>query len=533
MSKVAQSPGWRDELGEVATPALALAAACAIPAVLGWAGVDLGLPLELDELTDTDHVHRALRGAFVHTLLEWSACCVAVFTALLAFTHYLTHRRLVTPVIGIALLACGIVDAFHTLAADRIIDATSPNTRFIPFTWAISRVFNALILALGVGVILGRRDARQESEAWVVTAASVVFGMSAYATIHWSAASDSLPTTMFPDAAITRPWDVAPLVLYVALGTTLLPMLHRRMPTYFTLGLWLSVIPHVATQLHMSFGSAALFDHHFNAGHLLKVVAYVVPLASLVADYAIAHRLQLASEQRLRERNEELLRAKRSVEDFSHTAVHNLRQPVRAIDSYSAMMREELAGAAVSDDVRMALERTDKAAESLAAMLEEMLAWLKLGTRAPRRVRVDVTAMARAVLDDLQNGSPSREVDLSVDDGLEAEADPALTQIALRHLLTNAWQFSESKPKTTIRVAADRENGVTVFRVEDEGIGFDMTFADQLFRPFHSLHSPEDHRGIGAGLCTAHRIISMHQGRVWADASVGRGATFYFTLERD
>jgi len=138
-----------------------------VPLLLNRFGVDfssLGQPLDIEQLQAadgpgaTDILLRAVAGAHVHTVLEWTATCVAYFTAFLAFTHFALKRDAVTPIIGVALLAAGTVDAFHALAADRLISATADNTDLIPFTWAISRMFNAVVpIAAMACVLLARR----------------------------------------------------------------------------------------------------------------------------------------------------------------------------------------------------------------------------------------------------------------------------------------------------------------------------------------------------------------------------------------
>lgn len=241
-----------------------------------------------------DGALRALSGTYVHTLLEWSATATALFTALLAFTHFSIKRDVVTPIIGLALLSAGTVDAFHTLAADRLISATADNRVFIPFTWAISRSFNAAIPLCALALLFFTQKMRQganpQHSLRFIQASAVLLGTAAYALIHFCARSKNLPQTMFPNAAITRPWDVYPLAIYALSGALIYPAFARRINSYFTMSLWLSVVPDAATQLHMALGSTALFDNHFNIAHGLKVVAYLVPCVGLVLDYIDIHR---------------------------------------------------------------------------------------------------------------------------------------------------------------------------------------------------------------------------------------------------
>ena len=180
-----------------------------------------------------DSLFTSLSGAFTHTILEWSAFTAAIFTVFLAFNHYRITKDIATPVIGVALFCAGCMDAFHTLAADRLIDATAPNGDLIPFTWAVARIFNALIMIAGVSLFLFKGQSRNaERGIGFVLAISIVFGVIGYGIIQYCATSASLPQTQFPDSVITRPYDVIPLVLFLFAGIVVYPLFYRPTPAF-------------------------------------------------------------------------------------------------------------------------------------------------------------------------------------------------------------------------------------------------------------------------------------------------------------
>ncbi len=274
-------------------------AICVAPLLLNLAGVDFGSkapPLDLTGAQDlpageqVNAVFHGLRGAFTHTLLEWSAFSAALFTVVLALIHFGIKRDAVTPIIGVALFYAGCMDAFHTLAANRLIDAMADNRNLIPFTWALCRLFNVLITVAGVGLVMSTKAMRTRADARLVTGVSLAFGVTAYLIIHVCATSRQLPQTMYPTSLITRPYDVGPLVLFMLAGAFVYRPLHRAHPSLFSHALLVSVIPDVATQAYMAFGSTALFDNAFNVAHFLKIVAYLVPLTGLALDYVHTYR---------------------------------------------------------------------------------------------------------------------------------------------------------------------------------------------------------------------------------------------------
>jgi len=296
---------------------------CITPFLLNYFGMDFGshaVALDIETAANlspqdfTDALHKALSGSYTHTILEWSAFCAAIFTVTLAFAHFNIKHDVTTPVIGMALLCAGCMDAFHTLAADRLIDAVASNQNLIPFTWALCRLSNAMLTMIGVSLFLvGNLQKEWRGNTAFVTVVSSCFGLLAYSVIRICATSDNLPTTMFPDSLITRPWDVLPLILFVIGGIWIYPAFHRQNPSLFSHALVISMIPNVATQAHMAFGSTALFDNHFNIAHFLKIVAYLVPLAGLIFDYIRTHQ---ALERRNEEYAAEITERKRAETDL-------------------------------------------------------------------------------------------------------------------------------------------------------------------------------------------------------------------------
>jgi len=284
---------------------------CVMPFVLTLMGMDFGtqgIPvdhlwaLQAPQHEVIDAQFRALPGAFTHTLLEWSAFCVATFVVFLAFSHYRITHDVTTPIIGVTFFMAGCMDAFHTLAADRLLNAVADNRDLIPFTWTISRLFSALIMIIGVGIVLFRGpETHKKPRFGFVIGISLFFGIAAYIIIHLSATSAHLPQTTYPDAVLTRPYDALPLVLFAFAGLVIFPRLYKRHPSLFAYSFIISAVPEVITQLHMAFGSTALFDSHFNIAHFLKIVAYTVPLIGLTLDYIRAQQaLQLEVAERIK-----------------------------------------------------------------------------------------------------------------------------------------------------------------------------------------------------------------------------------------
>ncbi|MZH03332.1 MAG: PAS domain S-box protein, partial [Nitrospinae bacterium] len=247
-----------------------------------------------------DSMFRTLSGAFIHTILEWCAFSTAFFTIILSLAHYAIKRDASTPILGVALFCAGGLDAFHILAADRLVTAVADSRTLLPFTWAVSRLFNAMILIVGIRLLLSGAYKDLQRSLLFVIFVSITFGLIAYGIIYICATSPILPDTMFPDSWITRPWDIGPLLLYLFAGVYLIPSFYRQEKNFISYSILISVLPHIATQMHMAFGSSSLFDNHFNIAHFLKIFAYLIPFIGLVLEYVKTYQDQRASEVQTR-----------------------------------------------------------------------------------------------------------------------------------------------------------------------------------------------------------------------------------------
>jgi PAS domain S-box-containing protein len=276
---------------------IALTLLCVLPFAFNLLGLDFGsltAPVpssgHTSENLPTAQIYATLQGAFHHALLEWAAVSIAFLTYIASLVHYYRHQNLIAPIIGLAILCAGITDGYHTLAATRALSAEEGVANFIPFTWALSRTFNVFFLL--VGIFLGYRLFRtQMSSKKVSLKRQVIFLLVVHLVFITSLAlilifvsnQQTLPKTILPYAWITRPYDVFPLALFLLAGSILWGWLKDD-PSKITLGLLLSIIPQVFTQIHMSFGSSALYDNHFNIAHALKILAYLCIFIGILFD---------------------------------------------------------------------------------------------------------------------------------------------------------------------------------------------------------------------------------------------------------
>ncbi|MFH1381714.1 MAG: ATP-binding protein, partial [Chloroflexota bacterium] len=176
------------------------------------------------------------------------------------------------------------------------------------------------------------------------------------------------------------------------------------------------------------------------------------------------------------------------------------------------------------------LNRVRSAAQLMGQLIDDLLALSRVTRTEMRRETVNLSALARGVVVELQKAQPERQVDFILTEGLTTEGDVRLLRLTLDNLLSNAWKYTSKHPIAHIEFGVTKVDGKSAYFVRDDGAGFDMAYADKLFAPFQRLHRGDEFPGIGIGLATVQRIVHRHGGRVWAEGAVEQGATFYFAL---
>lgn len=231
----------------------------------------------------------------------------------------------------------------------------------------------------------------------------------------------------------------------------------------------------------------------------------------------------------LDERARELEASNRELESYSYSIAHDLRAPLRSIIGFSQILNEEL-NDRLAPSEREDMQRISAAGKHMARLIDDILELSRITRRELDYRDIDLSAMVRSHADALAALDPDRKVNFHIQPGQHARGDARLVELALQNLTENAWKFSSGKDPAEITFAAAAQHNETVYRLCDNGVGFDMAHAAKLFKPFERLHSYSAFPGTGIGLATVQRIILRHGGRIWAESTPGRGTCFYFTL---
>lgn len=233
-----------------------------------------------------------------------------------------------------------------------------------------------------------------------------------------------------------------------------------------------------------------------------------------------------ALEQRVRERTEDLQRLNEELSAFTLAVAHDLRAPLAGVSGFVRAATERL-GEGVDPQVLHYLARAGAGAARMEELLAGLLSLSQVGRDELMRQPVDLTAVAREVLEDLRASNPDRRVVARVHEGLRAHADRRLLRTLMENLVGNAWKFSAQRDPAQLEIGCEPDGA---FFVRDDGAGFDMAHAHALFAPFHRLHDPCEFPGVGIGLASTRRVVERHGGRIWAESAPGAGSVFRFTL---
>jgi light-regulated signal transduction histidine kinase (bacteriophytochrome) len=247
------------------------------------------------------------------------------------------------------------------------------------------------------------------------------------------------------------------------------------------------------------------------------------------ADEREIHKLYSELELRVAQRTTQLAAANQELEAFTYSVSHDLRAPLRHISGFSKLLAEEC-GATLSPDAQHHLQRIQKGAQRMGMLVDDLLKLAHIGRSGLSLQSMELKTIVNQVIGELEPDCEGRQIEWKIGELSVVQCDPGLLKQVFQNLLLNAIKFTRSRPKALIEVGQKDGPATPVVFVRDNGVGFSMKYADKLFGVFQRLHRQEDFEGTGVGLATVQRIVQKHGGRVWAEAELDKGATFYFNL---
>jgi light-regulated signal transduction histidine kinase (bacteriophytochrome) len=240
---------------------------------------------------------------------------------------------------------------------------------------------------------------------------------------------------------------------------------------------------------------------------------------------------QAELERRVTERTAELAEANRELESFTYSVSHDLRAPLRHVHGYAEILKGDFADK-LPEDAQTVVKRIVVGTENMGRLVDDLLRLARIGRQELALRPTNLNLVIQEVLDELKAETAQRKIEWKIQTLPEVSADPGLIKIVFTNLLSNAVKYSRNREQAIIEVGLhEQPDAGPVFFVRDNGVGFDMKYADKLFGVFQRLHKQEQFEGTGVGLAIVDRIIRKHRGRIWAESEPEKGSTFYFTLQ--
>jgi signal transduction histidine kinase len=457
-------------------------------------------------------------------------------TALLLFAQFRLHGSRAIVVLAAAYLYTALMAVAHALtfpglaASGGLFGAGPQSTAWMYMFWHAG--FPVLLIAYA---FLKREPAQKEARhgGQIALAVAGVLVAAVALTALATAGHAALPSIMQGNRY--TPAMIIVVSTVCGLSALALLILWRR-PPHTVLDLWLMV---VAAAWIFDIGLAAVFnggryDLGFYAGRIYGLLAACFVLAVLLVENGALYRRLLGAyaaerdgRQRLQEKSAELAAANKELDAFSYSVSHDLRAPLRAVDGYGLILLEDY-GERLDAEGKRLLGEMRAGAKTMNQLIEDLLEFSRVGRREVVKAQCDMAAVVREAVSECAGAAPRTAV--QVGELPSVPADRALIRQVWLNLVGNALKYSGQVAEPRVEIGCRREPGEVVFHVRDNGAGFDMKYAQKLFGVFQRMHGVSEFPGTGVGLAIVHRIVTRHGGRVWADAAVGKGATFYFSL---
>lgn len=256
-------------------------------------------------------------------------------------------------------------------------------------------------------------------------------------------------------------------------------------------------------------------------GYFLRRVA-ILPLSNEIEEH-------LRTEEKLEQSARELKLSNQELESCSYTMAHDLRSPLRAIISFTQILKDDNAGKLSAEDIDH-IDRIHHAGQHMNALIDDLIELSRISRATLRPTDCNITELATKLLGRHQRSDTQREIACEVQPDMHNRGDPKMIERLLSNLIDNAWKYTQKTDKPEIQIGMTQKHGIKYFFVRDNGVGFDMQYADKLFEPFQRLHKSTEFEGTGIGLASAHRVVQLHGGEIRADAAPGKGCTITFSL---
>ena len=472
--------------------------------------------------------------AQVHTVLEALATLLAFVVGVMALVRFYSKRDNTTLFIGTAFLGTAFLDGYHAVVTSTYYSERFPSAldTLIPWSWVASRLFLASFLFLSWVFWkrqekLGDRGRIDQWKIYVVTAVATLASFAFFAFYP-------LPRAYYPELLFHRPEEFLPAVLFLL---ALIGYLRKGHWKHDPVDHWLVqalIVGFMGQAMFMSF-SGQLFDVEFDVAHSLKNVSYIFVLVGLLISMFGLFRQAEESTAKLEKQAEDLARSNNELEQFASIAAHDLQEPLRKVQTFGDRLKTTAADT-LDDRGRDYVDRMQNATARMQLLIDGLLGFSRVETQAQPFERIDMGDLATQVVSDLDLLIEEAGASVNIGQLPEIDADPLQMRQLLANLVGNALKYRTNDEAPIVEITSTkpsnghRGNGLYQISIQDNGIGFEQEYAEQIFQMFERLHGRTDYPGTGIGLAISRKIVERHGGTITATGTPGVGSTFTITL---
>ncbi len=483
-----------------------------------------------------------------HAMVELFAVVVAFTIFSIGWNTRKYSQTNILILLAVGYLLVGITDVLHTLAFKGMGVFTGYDSNLPTQLWIAGRYLEALTI-LSAAFYLGRKNLLHAryllALALVVGSALIIAIFTGFFPDCFIEGQGLTPFKVISEYVISLLLLCAAILLYkkrrylslnilklllVAIGLTILSEMSFTL--YVDVYGFLNYLGHIFKLFSVVLIYKALIDESLNNPFQLLFKELNDTKEQLQAELLKTKASEEELEQRVHDRTAELEASNKELESFAYSISHDLRAPLRAINGFSSELVKDYYEQ-FNDRGRHYLDRIIKASARMGQLIDDLLQLSRITRVTINRELVNLSDMAEQISEKLKALEPDRMINWKIAENITIRGDRELLWLVMEILLHNAWKFTGQRNRSEIEIGFLIKNKQKVVFVRDNGAGFDMLYAGKLFGPFQRLHGTDEFPGTGIGLATVQRIIKRHGGEIWAEAAVGRGATFYFTMGRE
>jgi signal transduction histidine kinase len=426
------------------------------------------------------------------------------------------------------------MDGLHVLISSGLLNHLASSS--MPFTWAVSRYFAALLLAVSACLILVTQARASQRKSLLILLNTIVFGGLVLGLVHLYVADSQIYASRVMQLLTSPPNDTISIVILFLSAFFLFQRLYMKEPDALLHAMVICCIPHMISQVYMAFLSENPFDTYFYVAHELKLIAYLLPFIGMAMYHVRASQQPIGSLEPLKPQQAEpvgqpaaLAQHQAGLDEFNYIVAHDLQEPVRKLMAFCRHLRQDL-GSNLSKRAEQDIHYIVDTASRMQILMQTLLTFSQAGHSVVKNEWISVDDCVNDVLNSLSMRLQETQATVNRDPLPAIWGDPELLGLIYQNLIDNALKFVAQRPPV-IHLTAEQSPEGWILGVRDDGIGIKPEHIESIFAPFKRLHGQAEYAGSGVGLAICRKAVERQHGCIWVESQPNEGTHFKFILD--